>query len=66
MLSQAESAVREAGKRGGLWTTAQEALRMAKTAYAMQDFEGAIRQARIAIEQAQLGMAQQGYPPLRF
>ena len=66
LLQQADEAVREARHRGALWTTAEAALSAAHSAYAQEDFAQASRQARIAIEQARLGIAQLTYPRLRF
>jgi len=65
-LCQAEQAVREARERDALWTTALDALRAARAAFAKEDFASAERQARVAIEQARLGIAQLHSPPLRF
>jgi hypothetical protein len=45
-----------------LWTTAAEALELARTAAARGDYGAATQAARFAAEQAELGMAQRGYP----
>jgi 4'-phosphopantetheinyl transferase EntD len=66
VLTQAEQAVREAQEKHALWTTAAEALQLARAAHAKEDFGEAQRLARIAIEQSRLGIAQLQYPPLRF
>jgi hypothetical protein len=54
--------VRQAWEQRALWTTAQEALEQARAAVASGDYAGAVRSAQLAIEQAQLGMAQSRYP----
>ena len=61
-LTEAEAAVQSAEQLRALWTTAQLALRGARTLYTAGDYEGAERFARLAIEQAQLGIAQARYP----
>ena len=65
-LAQAEAAVAEAAKLGALWTTAREALDAARKAYAEGDFGSSLRYSTTAVEQARLGIAQLGFPPLRY
>lgn len=65
-LLQAEAAVAEAAKLGALWTTAREALDAARRAYAEGDFASALKYSTTAVEQARLGIAQLGFPPLRY
>jgi len=61
-LAKAEEAVAAAWARQALWTTARDALRDAREALAAGDHAAAIRSARWAAEQAQLGIDQLAYP----
>ncbi len=61
-LAGAENAVNQAQQRKVLWTTAQNALNDAKAAAKKGDSAAVRSQSAIAVEQAFLGMAQQGYP----
>jgi hypothetical protein len=61
-LAGAENAVNQAQQRKALWTTAQNALNEAKTVAKKGDSAAVRAQSAIAVEQAFLGMAQQGYP----
>ena len=61
-LSAAESAVQAAAAKLSLWTTAEDALRQARAAFRAGDYASATRAARMATEQAQLGIAQTRYP----
>lgn len=61
-LANAENAVNQAQQRKALWTTAQNALNEAKAAVKKGDSAAVRSQSAIAVEQAFLGMAQQGYP----
>jgi hypothetical protein len=61
-LSSAHAAVLAAADQRALWTTADDALRRARAAFLDGDYPGAIRAARTAAEQAQLGIAQTHYP----
>jgi len=63
-LAEADAAVESAARLRALWTTAQHAFTEAKTLFKTGDYEGAQRAATVAIEQAQLGIAQTRYPPL--
>jgi hypothetical protein len=64
-LAAAEAAVKEADARHALWTSAEDALRKARRALQAGDGARAIDQARIAQKQAELGIAQKGYPLFR-
>ena len=61
-VAAAEEAVQTAAGRGALWTTARDALTRAKAALENGDYVGAVERSRFAEEQAQLGIAQLGYP----
>lgn len=61
-LRRAEQAVQQAWEQRSLWTTAQEALEQARAAAARGDYAEAVRSARFATEQAELGLAQSRYP----
>lgn len=64
-LHDAEQAARSARGQGALWTTVVESLEAARAAVARGDYEAALDAARYAQEQAELGIAQRAYPPLR-
>jgi hypothetical protein len=61
-VAAAEEAVQAAAHRGALWITARDALARAKAALDNGDYVGAVERSRFAEEQAQLGIAQLGYP----
>ena len=61
-LQRADEAVRRAWTERALWTTAQEALEQARTAAAGGDYRAAVAAAGVAVEQAELGIAQSKYP----
>jgi hypothetical protein len=61
-VKAAEQAVQAARERRALWTTAQDALAQAQAALDRGDYAAAVRAARIAAEQAQLGIAQTAAP----
>jgi hypothetical protein len=61
-LGAAESAVEAAAAKLSLWTTAADALKQARAAFLGGDYAAAMRAARTATEQAQLGVAQTRYP----
>jgi hypothetical protein len=61
-LSTAESAVQAAAAKLSLWTTAVDALKQARAAFLGGEYAAATRAARVAAEQAQLGIAQTRYP----
>lgn len=64
-LAAAEVAVKQANAQHALWTSAEDALRRARGALREGDAAMAIEQARIAQKQAELGIAQKGYPLFR-
>jgi len=65
-LAEAETAIQAAAARRALWTTAEDAIHEARTAFAAGEYERAARAAGIAAEQAQLGIEQTRYPMLQF
>lgn len=64
-IAEAEEAVKEAGIRRALWTSAEDALRRARRALQEGNAAMAIEQARIAKKQSELGIAQKDYPLFR-
>ena len=58
----AEHAVETAREQRALWTTAVEALAQAQAALERGDYATAVRAARVAQEQVQLGIAQTRAP----
>jgi len=65
-LQQAAETIEQARAQGALWTTSRDAQAEAVRAYEQSDFATAIRLANLAREQAQLGLAQRHYSPLRY
>jgi hypothetical protein len=65
-LAEAEAAVKAAAAKRALWTTAEDALREARSALAVGECERAARAAGVAAEQARLGIEQTRYPMLQF
>lgn len=65
-LSWAESDVKDAAKAGGVWTTAQDALKAAKDAAAKGDSANTIKNAKTASAQAKLGQGQKKYPLVKI
>jgi hypothetical protein len=65
-LVEAEAAVRAAAAKRALWTTAEEALEVARSAFDRREYTDAEIAARRAVEQAQLGIAQTEYPAFRL
>jgi hypothetical protein len=61
-VAAARDAVEAAAQKRALWTTAQDALKQAEEAFARQDYAATERLARLAAEQARLGIEQRGYP----
>lgn len=61
-LAKAEADVKAAQDQKALWTTALEALKLAKAAAAQYDSAAVVRYSRVASEQAKLGIAQTQYP----
>ena len=64
-VAEAQSAVQSAAGKRALWTTAVDALDEAQAALTRNDAVAAEEHARYAAEQAQLGIAQLGYPHFR-
>lgn len=65
-LAEAEAAVQAAAAKRALWTTAEDAVREARRAFAAGDYDKAARAAGTAVEQARLGIEQTHYPTLQF
>jgi len=61
-LAKAEADIKSAQTKKALWTTAQDALKKAKTAAEENDSAAVIKHAKEASELAQLGIAQTQYP----
>jgi hypothetical protein len=61
-LGAARTAVQAAAAKHALWTTAEEAMRLAQAAFLRGEYPEAIHAAQTAAEQAQLGIAQTQYP----
>lgn len=59
---RAQEAVADAQARGALWTTARDALREAQAALQAGGHDAAVKAARFAAQQAQLGIDQLAYP----
>ena len=64
-IAEAEAAVRQAHAERALWTSAEDALRKARRALREGDTTMAVKQARFAKTQSELGIAQRNYPPFR-
>lgn len=65
-LQQAAESTEQARAQGALWTTSRDAQAEAVRAFEQGDFATATRLANLAHEQAQLGLAQRHYSPLRY
>ncbi len=61
-IASAEAAVKRAAERHALWTSASEALILAKKLLADGKLQAAVAQANLARELAELGIAQTQYP----
>jgi hypothetical protein len=61
-LGIAQTAVQAAAANRALWTTAEDAMKLARAAFVRGDYPEAIHAAQTAAEQAQLGIAQTQYP----
>ena len=64
-VASAQRAVAAARAQNALWTSAEDALRRAEHAMHGGDAAAAIKHARFATGQAQLGLAQKHYPLTR-
>lgn len=65
-LAKAEADVKAASAKAALWTTADNALKAAQAAAKKGDSATVIKDARVASEQAALGMGQTAYPVAVF
>jgi hypothetical protein len=61
-IAAAEKALAQAAAERALWTSAEEALRRARSALEAGDTDTARKLAATATEQARLGLAQKQYP----
>jgi hypothetical protein len=61
-LAQAQADVKAAKAKKALWTTSDEALKKAESATAEFDSKAVIKNAKVASEQAKLGIEQTSYP----
>lgn len=61
-LAQAEADVKQAKAKDALWTTAAEALKEAQEAAKKGDSATVIKEAKMASDQAKLGIGQLSYP----
>lgn len=61
-LAQAEADVKEAKSKNALWTTASAALKAAQAAAAKGDWDAVLKNARVASDQARLGIEQTRFP----
>lgn len=64
-LAAAQTAVKDAKAKNALWTTAENALKAAETAAEKGDSATVLKQAKLASDQAQKGLAQLNYPMLK-
>ncbi len=64
-LTAAQAAVKDAKAKGALWTTAENALKAAETAATTGDSATVLKQAKLASDQVQKGLAQLNYPMLK-
>jgi murein lipoprotein len=64
-LSTAQADVKAAKAKNALWTTADNALKAAEEAAATGDNATVLKQAKLASDQAQKGLAQLNYPMLK-
>ncbi len=61
-IAKAEAAIKRAAERKALWTSAEEALALAKKRLADGNMNAASAPAALAQELAELGIAQTAYP----
>lgn len=64
-LSSAQAAAKDAKAKNALWTTAENALKAAEAAAAKGDSDTVMKQAKLANDQVQKGLAQLSYPMLK-
>lgn len=65
LVAEAEKSVEAARRDKALWTSAEEALRQARRNLDAGNAAAAAGQARFAIGQSALGIAQRRYPPVQ-
>ncbi len=64
-LTAAQAAVKDAKAKNALWTTAENALKAAEAAAATGDSAAVLKQAKLASDHVQKGLAQLNYPVLK-
>ena len=64
-LSSAPAAAKDAKAKNALWTTAENALKAAEAAAEKGDSDTVMKQAKLANDQVQKGLAQLNYPMLK-
>src|SRR5512139_2774602 len=64
-LSAAQADVKAAKAKNALWTTAESALKAAEDEASKGDSAAVLKDAKVASDQAQKGMAQLNYPMLK-
>lgn len=64
-LDAAQAAVKDARGKNALWTTADNALKAAEAAAAKGDSAAVLKQAKLASDHVQKGLAQLNYPMLK-
>lgn len=64
-LTAAQAAVKDAKAKNALWTTAESALKAAEEAAATGDSATVLKQAKLASDHVQKGLAQLNYPVLK-
>lgn len=64
-LTAAQADVKNAKSKNALWTTAEGALKAAEEAATKGDSAAVLKQAKLASDQVQKGLAQLGYPMLK-
>ena len=65
-LTAAQADVKAAKAKNALWTTAESALKAAEEAAAKGDSATVLKEAKLASNQAQKGLAQLNYPMLKI
>lgn len=64
-LTAAQAAAKDAKAKNALWTTAEAALKAAEAAAAKGDSDTVLKQAKLANDHIQKGLAQLNYPMLK-
>jgi len=64
-LTAAQAAVKDAKAKNALWTTAESALKAAEDAATKGDSATVLKQAKLASDHVQKGLAQLNYPMLK-